>query len=275
MNIKNRIEELIGSIHTCTTKAGVEEIGKLYAQKKKELGANITPMMDIRVRDAIAGKCDMFDSEAAEREEAKKAKEAENAAAEVAGKFDEGLHVTTEKDFFLHETVVVDGSIDAMCIMELEMSIPTSGHHELQCSFEEAAEHVGARARTIISEDTSCIIPIDERIEIVETFTESSEVVKKGVLFAEIDALIANDVTRVFAFVEQHKIPEYRRLGKHFLRSGGHRFEIVEIKNKTPSSYVEQCVRDDNLRMFIENSPVDSVYAENIFDRALEQILEG
>ncbi|CAM0067896.1 DNA helicase [Vibrio phage K567] len=272
MNIKDRIEELIGSVHNCTTKDGVCEIEKLYAQKKKELGANITPMMDIRVRDAIRGKCDMFDAEAAERDEAKQVKETEAAAAAIAGKFDEGLHHTTEKEFFLHETVIDESAIDAMCIMDVDGSIPTNGHKELSKSLAEACEHVNAQGRIFVPEEANKLLSINERVEIIESFSDV-DVVPKGVMFAEVEQLIERDITRVFAFVESDKVAEYRRLGKHFLRSGGHRFEIVEIKNKVPSNIVENLIRDDSLEEFFEQMPMPMNEAEKIFDRQLERLL--
>lgn len=272
MNIKSRIEELIASIHQCTTKDGVVEIEKLYTQKKKELGANITPMMDIRVRDAIRGKCDGFDAETAQRDETAKQKELEQAQAAIAGKFDEGLRTTTEKDFFLHDTVIDESMIDAMCIMDVDVSIPTNGHRELSKTLYDACEHVNAQGRILIGEVTSKLLPISERVEIFETFSDV-DVKEKVNIFAEVESFIKRDITRLFVFVESDKIAEYRRIGKHFLRVGGKRFEIVEVKNKIPSSVVEKAIRDDELRSFIESVPMEIQEAEKIFDRQLERLM--
>ncbi|CAM0039759.1 DNA helicase [Vibrio phage F86] len=272
MNIKDRIEELIGSIHNCSTKDGVCEIEKLYGQKKKELGANITPMMDIRVRDAIRGKYDMFDAEAAEKKEMAAQKKTETAAAAIAGKFDEGLHVVDEKSFFLHETVVNESAIDAMCIMDVDASIPTIGHKELSKSLSEACTHVGAQGRIVVGEVVNKLLPIEERVEIFESFSDV-DVKAKGNMFAEVETLIQRGVTRMFAFVESERVAEYRRLGRHFLRVGGLRFEIVEVSNKVPSSVVENLIRDDNLEEFVEHMPMRMYEAEKIFDRQLERLL--
>lgn len=272
MAIKDKLEELIASVHQCTTKDGVVEIEKLYTQKKKELGANITPMMDIRVRDAIRGKITMFDKEnAAAKEEARRKKQQEEAEA-IAAKLDEGLFVVSEKEFFDHETVVNECAIDAACIMDVDSSIPSVGHKELTKTLSEACEHVGAVGKIFVPESQNKVLSLQERVELFESFSDV-DVAPKGVMFAEVENMIQKGITRVFAFVEANKVAEYRRLGRHFLRVGGTRFEIVEVKNKVPSSTIENLIREDNLIEFMRSVPMPLNEAEKIFDRQLEQLL--
>ncbi|AUR85783.1 ATP-dependent DNA helicase [Vibrio phage 1.081.O._10N.286.52.C2] len=274
MAIKDKLEELIGTIRSCSTKDGVAEIEKLYAQKKKELGANITPMMDIRVRDAIRGRHTQFDNEAAEAKEMAKMKKQEDDANAIAAKMESGLFVTSEKEFFLHETVLDACAIDAACIMEVSADIPTNGHIELYKTLSEAAVHVGATAKMIIPPSRNRVLSDADRVRMFESMS-NVDVETKCVMFAEVERMIARGQTRVFALVESEKIAEYRRLGQHFLRVGGLRFEIVEVKNKIPSSVVEQFIANDDLDSFMKNVSLPMQEAERMFDRHLEVLMES
>lgn len=273
MAIKNKLEELIASVHQCTTKDGVVEIERLYTQKKKELGANITPMMDIRVRDAIRGKISKFERDDHAAKESSALKKKRQEAEEIAAKLDEGLFVVSEKQFFEHETLVDECAIDAACIMDVESRIPTMGTKELSKTLSEACEHVGAHGLLYVPESKSSVLSLDEQIKIIKTFSDV-DVHAKGVMFSEVEDLISKGVTRVFALVEEEKIAEYRRLGRHFLRMGGLRFEIVEVKNKVPSRVVEEMIRSDNISQFFENMPLPIDEAERVYDQHLERLME-
>lgn len=229
-------------------------------------------MMDIRVRDAIRGKITMFDKESnAEKEEAAMKKQQQEAEA-IAAKLDEGLFVVSEKEFFEHDTVVNECAIDAACIMDIDASIPSVGHKELTKTLSEACDHVGAVGKVFVPESHNHVLSLQERVEIIESFSDV-DVAEKGVMFSEVENMIQRGITRVFAFVESEKVAEYRRLGRHFLRVGGTRFEIVEVKNKVPSSVIDNLIREDNLTEFFRSVPMPLAEAEKIFDRHIEQFL--
>lgn len=266
MNLKSRIEELITSVHSCSTEAGVKEIETLYTNKKRELGAAITPMMDIRVRDAIAGKLDGFASAAADREARKAAKEKEDEQMALAAKLDEGLHVVSEKDFFKHNTKVDHTAIDAVVMMELIGKLPTKGHRELYSVLEDAAEHVGGYSQLLVVDDVNKSL-------LESCVGEYTDVLTDENLYALVEEHIRLGVSRIFAMVEECNIPKYRRLGKHFLQNGGHRFEIVQVKNKISEGALDEFVKSDNLLEFYKALPCELKEAEDLFDERLEELL--
>lgn len=265
MSLKSRIEELISSVHNSTTYDGVKEIEDLYTRKKKELGAAITPMMDIRVRDCIRGKIESFESLKKEREEASAAKEMQRQADELASKMDEGLHVVEEREFFNHETRLHECSIDAAVLMHLSGDIPTAGHKELIKVLEDAAHHVGGQSRLFAS---------TKSLSLTESFSgEETDVENINNLYREVDELISHGVTRLFAMVEEENVAMFRRLGKHFLREGGYRFEIVKVKNKVKTSDLMECVTSDDFDKYAELSGVSLAESEEGFNNHLETLL--
>lgn len=263
MALKDSIEELIGTIHNCNTRDGCSELEALYNKKKKDLGGNITPIMDIRVRDALRGRNQAFDEPEAEAKEMAAAKKKEAEDAKVQAKMDEGLFVCTESEFFNHELPLDETDISAVCIMDMKAAMPTVGHKELLGMLEDAAEHVGAPARVYLNEGG---LPMEQKQSLIESISpDSVQVFEKDYMVTELDRLRVLGASRVFALVPESRVSEYRRYGKHFLREG-QRFEIITYKNKLPSTEMVEYARRDAFGKFLESSPFEPSEAESLYE---------
>ncbi|CAL9976893.1 DNA helicase [Vibrio phage D479] len=270
MALKDSIEELIGSVHSCGTRDGVKELEGLFSKKQKELGGNITPMMAIRVKDAINTRYQQFDDMESERKEMEANKKKDEEAAKIQAKMDEGLFVSTDVEFFNHEVPLDETDISAVCIMDMNARVPTKGHRELLGMIEDAADHVGATARVYVNEGG-----VADKRQLIESIApESVKVLEKDYMVAELDRLRDLGATRVFAFVPESRVAEYRRYGRHFLREG-QRFEVVTYNNKTRSAEMVEFVRKDDFDSFLEASPFEPAMSEVIYESLLFDYVEA
>lgn len=274
--MKHKVDELISNIHQCCTSDGVSKIEQHYKQKIKDLGDMITPIMRIRIEDAIAGRRNTLDSNDVEKQNMIRDKEeqetqdkidAENE--KVDAKVNEGLFFVTESEFFNTDVKLDETSIDAACILDIDMAVPTKGHTELFDMLDEAAARVGSTAKVYIDNVVSRDI---NRIAIAESISASSiEVQHKPYMISEVEKLMEKGIYRIFAFVEEKKVPEYTRVGRHFLKEGL-RFEIITYKNKIQPSKMFEYLNDDDFDSFIENSPLGVNDTEKLYDTLMEDM---
>lgn len=270
MNIKDRIEELIGSIHGCQTKQGVEELQTLFKKKQKELGSIITPMATIRVNDAINGKLKSFEDADHERKEVEAEKKQAQKDAEIAAKMDKGFHQTNETEFFNTDVVLDESRVDACVIMDLNCHVPTKTTVKAMKMLADAAIRVGGTARLYVRDGG---LDQQYKLGLVESVSpETVDVFDRNYVFAEVDKLLQRGVYRIFAMIEEDMVPEYKRVAQHFLREGL-RFEIITYTNEPTEAMYEYALTDD-YDSFVAESPFNLVETEKLYESILEEIVE-
>lgn len=252
MSLKERIGELISNIAGCTTCDGVKEMEAMYSGKKKEMGDEITPMMDIMVRDAIAGRRTEIETAEAEAAEKKAEAEQKKKDAKAIKKMDEykDVKMTTYEDF-LAESAGGDVSIHKAVFTFARMNPPTIAHAQLMEQMAVVAESTGSMPMVYLShtqDEKRNPLSYDQKRYFVESIApETVQVVESDVrnLFDLLEHLSNKGFTELYAVVGNDRIDEFQRAGRYFLNHvNGHSFTVVNSGDREVSDISSTNLRD-------------------------------
>ena len=290
--LKNRLEELISNINSCTTVAGVGEMEDLYTKKKKELGENITPMMDIRVRDAIAGRrgeLERYEEEAAEAAKEKKAAEEQKKldadSSKIAATLDEhGVWHSKYEDFWKRKVNINETSIDTAVVTFARMNPPTKAHAMIGSHIQEIADATGGHGIVFLSQTQDPKrnpLTVEQKVEFVDKMMpERVEINTTQInLFSMVESLANRGFTTIYALVGADRIDEFARCGKYFLAKGGQSFEVVSTGERegtgmrgVSSTAMREAIDEDSWEMFEELTSLERADAELLYDTLSEQM---
>lgn len=209
VGIKNRLQELIGNVQQCSTESGLNELETLYNKKKKEHKTEISPMMDIMVRDAIDGRRGAF---ASERE------------------------TVTEQRYsqFKQSPIDIDDGCSTAVYYYDEMFPVTHSNVVLGEQVQSVIDRLEAAPMVFISGCTSSYKPFDytQRKSIYESAQGSLDFIEsKGSHLANIMEMLRSGIVDIYACAKNEQLEEIREVGEYFLNHGGHSFCIVELND--------------------------------------------
>lgn len=209
VGIKDRLQELIGNIQQCSTEGGLSELEQLYKQKQKEHKNDITPMMDIMVRDAIEGRRGAF---ASERQE------------------------VTEQRYtqFKRTPIEIDEGCSTAVYYYDEMFPVTHSNVVLGEQVQSVIDRLEAAPMVFISDCTSPYKPLEysQRKNIYESAEGTLDFMEsKGSHLANINEMLRKGIVNIYACANSKRLDEMREVGKYFLKHGGQSFRIIELND--------------------------------------------
>ena len=284
VTLKDRLAELVANVQNCATDCGVDELEKLYLDKKKAFGKDITPMMDIMVRDAIGGKRKEIESVAKTNAETESAKKAAELEAKKVKKMDENydgskikeVRVIDFRSLMKENIPLSETEINVGVFTFARMNPPTESHVSLMEHMAALAEKVGALPMVYLSHTNDQLRnPLDykTKVELVSSVAPKSvQVVESELinLFSILESLPNKGFTDLYAICGQDRLSEFERAGRYFLKYGGNSFTVVNSGDRTDdtksSTYLRQLVSEGDYGQFAAACPhledASSLYAQ-------------
>lgn len=278
MAVKERVTELISNVQSCTTTTGVDELEKLYKKKLKELGNDITPMMDIMVRDAIVGKRSDLEALAAEGEIPEV-----DAPKKVAPKDQLKEQKVDIVDFcnLMAMDIQIDEQSTSTAVFTLgRMNPPTKAHLMLMQRLSEVADKVGGLGQLWLShteDNNRNPLPYGSKVRYVKNILPENVAMcasNERNLFSIVESL-AQRFDHIYAVVGADRVDEFKRAGRYFMREGGASFTVVNVGERMlmedtiqgmSSTKARLCVEQDNYAGFSKIVATTGKDTEEMFE---------